>query len=273
MRRGKEAEMRTRSSAADEGGFTLVEVVVAMVIFTIFVSAAGDEHNDRVTPLSGTQLYTGRSSQNGCGESTWTANDTVNGPLHSNDALQIAGAVNFTSPTTETSWPATIGAPVGTKTWWGSAGAGSLSGKSPKYGVPIALPDANTTLSTRTTPGADGAQTGPGCYYTGATKITFTGSTMSVWSPSTSSVKTPARCLNISQRSNEQFGLAIPAVIYVDATSSLCSYKAIGFPVSNEAVNVGGSDSTSWVSTGSTERRTIAVCVGRRTSAARRTHR
>jgi type II secretory pathway pseudopilin PulG len=202
----------------------------------------------------------GRKNYSGCGEIQWTGGDTVNGPLHSNDALQINGAVNYRNAQTETSCPATDpNAAVPStalayvcstpKTWWGTAAAGSLSGYSPHYAAPIALPDGNDSLATYTTPGADGAQTGPGCYYTGATKITFSGTTMSVLSPSTTSNKTPSRCYNYLSPGTTQT-VAIPPVIYVDETASSCSYRAAGYPATSEAVTVGANDANYWTSTG-----------------------
>lgn len=198
--------------------------------------------------------YQGRNSISGCGEIQWTGGDTVRGPLHSNDALQINGSVNYTTVQTETSCPATsVSGNTYTcstpKTWWGTAAAGTLSGYSPRYGAPIALPDANDSLATYTTPGADGAQTGPGCYYTGATKITFTGTTMSVLSPGTTSNKTPARCYNYLTPGTLQTGLAIPPVIYVDETAASCTYRAAGYPVTGESVTVGANDANYWTST------------------------
>jgi hypothetical protein len=110
------------------------------------------------------------------------------------------------------------------------------------------MPDANTALAKYTTPGADGNQTGTGCYYKGATKITFTGATMSVLSPGTSSSSTPSACLNVGNRATEQTGLPIPPVIYVDETSSTCA--TVGFPASGEAVTTGAADASYWTSTG-----------------------
>ena len=200
--------------------------------------------------------FAGRKNVSNCGEIQWSGGDTVNGPLHSNDALQINGAVNYRSPSTETGCPQAVTATtpvacVAPKTWWGTQAAGTLAGNSPKYATNIPMPDANDSLTTFTTPGADGNQTGTGCYYTGATKITFTGTTMSVLSPGTTSNKTPSRCYNYQTPSTLQTGLAIPPVIYVDETASACTYRAVGYPAANEAVTVGANDATYWNSTGS----------------------
>jgi hypothetical protein len=137
----------------------------------------------------------------GCSNIQWTSGDTVNGPLHSNDALQINGSVNFTNQTTESSWPALNGTSSST-TWWGTQSP-PLTGYSPKYAPSISLPVANTTLLKYVAPDVDGdtsTPAGPGCYYQGATKITFTGTTMTVLSPGTRNSSTPSRCTTSPRR-------------------------------------------------------------------------
>lgn len=203
----------------------------------------------------GVYYYKGRNSASNCGEIQWTGGDTVKGPLHSNDALQINGPVNYTA-SVETSCPAAAASGytaycASPKTWWGTQAAGTLAGNSPKYATPLALPDANSGMASNTTPGLSGSDTGPGCLYTGATKITFTGSTMSVLSPATTSNKTPARCYNYQTPNTLQTGLAIPPVIYVDDTTNACTYRAVGYPATNEQVTTGSSTASYWTSTGS----------------------
>jgi Tfp pilus assembly protein PilX len=196
--------------------------------------------------------YAGRSSTTGCSNIQWTSGDTVNGPLHSNDALQINGSVNFTNQTTESSWPALNGTSSST-TWWGTQSP-PLSGYSPAYAAAISLPVANTTLLRYVAPDVDGDATtpaGPGCYYQGATKITFTGTTMTVLSPGTRNSSTPSRCYNISTPTTAQSGLAIPPVIYVDAGTTTCTTGQIGIPASGESYSSGSSSAISWGSTSS----------------------
>jgi Tfp pilus assembly protein PilX len=164
-----------------------------------------------------------------CQEIQWTTGDTVTGPLHSNDALQINGTPLFTHPMTESSW---AGAPNPAHLWWGS-GSPSSSGSRPVYAVPLSLPVGNQEMLQHVEPRVDdpGADPGPGCYYTGATRITFQGDTMKVLSPSTTNA--PARCLNVASRTTEQTK-DIPPVIYVDSTTNPCTYGAVGYPVTNE---------------------------------------
>ncbi len=195
--------------------------------------------------------YQGRSGTGGgCGEIQWTGGDTVHGPLHSNDALQINGAVNYT-PQTETSCPATtVSGNTYTcsppKTWWGTAAAGSLA-NAPHYSAPIILPDGNDSLAVNTNPGADGNQTGPGCYYTGNTRITFSGTSMTVLSPNTTSNKTPAWCYDYLHPGTAKT-VPIPPVIYVDETAAACTYRGAGYPTASEAVTVGANDANYWTS-------------------------
>jgi Tfp pilus assembly protein PilX len=196
--------------------------------------------------------YAGRSGTSGCSNIQWTSGDTVNGPLHSNDALQINGAVNFTDETTESSWPALNGT-TSSKTWWGTQSP-PLAGYSPVYAPAISLPVANTTLLQYVAPDVDGDTTtpaGPGCYYQGATKITFSGTTMTVLSPGTRNSSTPSRCYNISTPTTAQSGLAIPPVIYVDAGTVTCTTGQIGIPASGESYTSGTSSAISWGSTSS----------------------
>lgn len=189
-----------------------------------------------------------RATSDGCSEIQWTALDTVNGPLHSNDALQINGSVNFTDAKTETSWPATNGAAAGSKTWWGTQSP-PLTGNSPTYAASISLPESNSELLTHVAPNIDAdGSVGKGCQYTGATRIRLTGSTMKVLSPSTTSSTVPSRCYNTSTPNVEQT-VDIPPVIYVGSTSSSCVFGAIGYPVTNELYTNSGSDASAWQST------------------------
>jgi type II secretory pathway pseudopilin PulG len=188
-----------------------------------------------------------RGSSNGCAEIQWTGGDTVRGPLHSNDALQVNGMVNFTDPRTESSWPALNVAAPPAQTWWTTTSQGPpLAGFSPKYAAPLALPAGNSELLQQVEPDVDGdGSIGPGCYYTGATRLIFQGTTMRVYSPSTTRAGTPSRCLDVANRGVEQVK-AIPPVIYVDGTTNSCTLGAVGYPRSGEQYTVGSSTAPSW---------------------------
>jgi len=190
----------------------------------------------------------------GCREIQWIAADMVNGPLHSNDALQISGPVRFLSPTTESSWPAIQNASPPTTTWWGRA-TYPLGAYSPQYAPPLALPTGNTELLKQVEPDMDGdGQSGPGCYYTGATRIIFQGTTMRILSPSTTTPGTPSRCLDVANRSQEQIK-AVPPVIYVAPTASTCTQGSLGYPRTGEYVTTGASSAPYWTTTTSSSGR------------------
>ncbi len=157
-----------------------------------------------------------------CLDINWGTGDTVAGGLHSNDTLLVNGGVNFSDPVTESSWPYCQSNP--TANCW--TGAGTPSNNKPYYAAPLALPQSNSALKSI----AQDTTKNVGCYYTGATRITFTGSSMTVLSPNTTSA--PSRCLNTANRANAQTISPIPQVIYVDQVSGSCS--GVGYPRSGE---------------------------------------
>jgi hypothetical protein len=163
-----------------------------------------------------------------CGEIQWTGGDIVNGPMHSNDALQINGPVNFMNPRTETSWNT-----AGNK-WWGTS---APVGNNPYYDATDSLPSASSDLLKHVQPKIDTSPntSRPGCLYSGQTRITFQGSTMKVLSPFTTRAGTPSSCFNTSNRANEQT-VAIPPVIYIESTTGSCStaVRPVGYPRSGE---------------------------------------
>lgn len=176
-----------------------------------------------------TYYYNGRSTAptGTCQEIQWTGGDTVDGRLHSNDALQINGPVNFTSPETGTSWKTP---PIANRYWWGTGTPLSIKPR-PEDVVP--LPQTNQELQAV-------ASTGSGCVYSGETRIRFTGAFMRVLSPGTKA-GVPSRCYNTSTPNVEQL-VAVPSVIYVDDNSGTCGTlnaqgTAVGYPQPNEDVS------------------------------------
>jgi Tfp pilus assembly protein PilX len=197
-----------------------------------------------------TYYYAGRSALSGCGEIQWTTGDVVDGPLHSNDALQVNGAVQFKDSITSTAWPSAQGRTGLTdadKTWWGSQPA-PLPGFPPRYDAALALPVSNAELLSYVLPKVDSSTntTRPGCYYQGATKITFTGSTMTVHSPGTTRSDTPAYCYNVATPTAQQSGLPIPRVIYVDSGTATCTIGQVGYPMAGESYSGGSDTAASW---------------------------
>lgn len=165
-----------------------------------------------------------------CGEIQWTGGDVVDGPLHSNDALQVNGPVRFTNPRTESSWNKADK----TELWWGS-GKPSNAGSDPVYAPTISIPQANTQLLKYVLPKVDSDPNTdrPGCLYTGATRITFVGNQMKVYSPNTTAAGTPSQCLDVGNSGNEQTK-AIPPVIYIKPAAGTCT--GVGYPRAGEDV-------------------------------------
>lgn len=170
-----------------------------------------------------------------CREIQFTGNDVINGPLHSNDALQVNGPVTFASPQTETSWlkPASSPSACG-PCWWSTNGSTPAVNK-PVYAPRAVLPTSNSKL-------IDYSHGAAGCYYTGQTRITFTGTTMKVLSPQTTAADT--RCLDTASRDVEQTK-SIPSIIYVDDATAACG-SGVGYPRTDEVVVPGDRTNTAY---------------------------
>jgi Tfp pilus assembly protein PilX len=168
----------------------------------------------------------GRSSYSPdpCREIQFTTGDTINGPMHTNDAMQINGSVLFTSAKTETSWVTSQ-----TNKWWGS-GTPSSAGNNPVYAPMVTIPPSNASLLANAT--------SYGCVYSGATKVTFNSAgTMTVLSPNT---PFSSGCYPVgADRSVAVSGIAVPTIIYVQDYSGTCAKKSgvtigLGYPLSGE---------------------------------------
>jgi hypothetical protein len=105
--------------------------------------------------------------------------DTINGPLHSNDAIHVSGNPQFNGPTS-TSCPKSY-CPKG---WLGSGSPSFVASGDPAYKSPLTMPPSDSAIKSHT----DISQGGTGCLYTGPTQITFTSAgRMTVVSPFTKS--------------------------------------------------------------------------------------
>ena len=131
--------------------------------------------------IAGRVDFPGDTDGNSCTEISFASADTVNGPLHSNDAIRICGDPTFNGNVT-TSWnPATGNKWVNTG---GSCGSGPTFSRpgDPKYADPLTMPPNNVAIKAS----ADSSLGGTGCLYTGPTSITLNSSgTMTVVSPGT----------------------------------------------------------------------------------------
>jgi Flp pilus assembly protein TadG len=120
--------------------------------------------------------YEGRDSQ--CTSIYFFDRDVINGPLHSNDAINISGNPQFKGATT-TSWQP----PTGKRyLCGGTCNPTFANAGDPSYRAPLTMPPSNDQILAETNPLIGGT----GCLYTGPTQITLNSSgTMNVISPFT----------------------------------------------------------------------------------------
>ena len=114
--------------------------------------------------IAGRTDFAGDTDGNTCSEISFNDNDTINGPLHSNDAIRICGDPDFNGDTS-TSW---VGA--GGKRWWpypvGSCGSNPVfKPGDPKQASILTMPPTNASLKAETAAGEGG------CLFTGPTSI------------------------------------------------------------------------------------------------------
>lgn len=123
-----------------------------------------------------------------CANIYWAANDVVNGPLHSNDALLITAGPTFNGPVS-TAYPACAPnaqgtPPPSTSCYRNGGSAAPRFSKGISYASQVQLPPTNSSLRAQTDPAT--ASGTPGCLFTGPTRIHFNANgSMTVWSPYT----------------------------------------------------------------------------------------
>jgi hypothetical protein len=183
---------------------------------------------------AGTITNGGNAADFSCSD-VWYLNNVLRGPYHSNDTILVAGNNPlWTDPQFESSWETP---PDPARRWYGvgtpSTGTVAERGYWPVYAPVIALPEGNQSLVDYAEPLPAGSTSTyhPGCRYTGITRIRFDGTSMKVLSPATTSA--PSRCYDTLHPGVEQT-VAVPPVIYVDATSAACTYGAVGYPRAGE---------------------------------------
>ncbi|HEY1332312.1 MAG TPA: hypothetical protein VGH10_12690 [Actinomycetota bacterium] len=203
---------------------------------------------DPYTPAQAQSLcakyyYAGRDSQ--CVSIFFISQDTINGPLHSNDAIQLCGSPHFNGATSTSYQPASGSRYVACG---GGASPVFANAGDPRYAAPLTMPPTDLSIKTLT----DSSSGGTGCLYTGPTKITFnSGGTMDVVSPLTKSTNTGC---------SPGTGLSLPSngVVYVQnvpATSTDPNYSAcppatspLGYPVSGDITPYGWCDGDVFIS-------------------------
>ncbi len=162
--------------------------------------------------INGRTDFPGDSDSNGryCTDIYFASADTLNGPVHTNDAIAICGSPTFAS-TASDSWNTT-----GNRYFTGCSNSNpSFSPGDPSYHAPLTMPPSNIALRAD----ADATLGGVGCLFTGPTSITLNSSgTMTVVSPFT---KWPASPNNCQPGSNRP--LPTNGVIYVQSVPSSSS--------------------------------------------------
>ncbi|MGH2661713.1 MAG: pilus assembly PilX N-terminal domain-containing protein [Actinomycetota bacterium] len=161
-----------------------------------------------------------------CTDIYFFSRDTLNGPVHSNDAILISGTPRFMGEVT-TSWDDPSG-----RRWRGSGNPSFARPGDPELVSPLTLPPSNTAIRTE----ADAALGGTGCLYTGPTSIVLNpNGTMDVDSDFT---------LPGSGNCSTGLGVALPpnGVIYVQNVpaghpNAGCTTHPLGYPITNDITN------------------------------------
>lgn len=156
---------------------------IDFLYFTDFEVKDPDQSNTACATSTGKPnyawFYSSNTHSSSCTEIQFGPNDTINGPLHSNDTLLICGST-FNGPVT-TSNPK---APFYKKPDDCSSNPTFKQG-TPTLDGTIGMPQTNLQMKTETRIDVDSVKR-PGCLYTGPTVITFlSGGKMNVKSPFT----------------------------------------------------------------------------------------
>jgi hypothetical protein len=129
-----------------------------------------------------------------CQDITFIGVDTINGPLHSNDAIRVSGSPRFNGATSTSYDPASGNRWICTQ----SPCSPVFQPGDPRYADPLHMPPSNVDIKNETNP----ALGGRGCLFTGPTAIRLNDDgTMDVISPFSKSInctwaQTPSGSLN-----------------------------------------------------------------------------
>ena len=122
------------------------------------------------TAMCSVYYYLGRNSN--CTVIQFGSFDQINGPLHTNDTLQICGSPRFNGMTTS-SWQPTSGLRYLRPGNCAASPVFAINGTQPGYQALLPMPDTNTELRRETRTDLPTEVPNPGCLYTGPTTITF----------------------------------------------------------------------------------------------------
>ncbi len=158
--------------------------------------------------------YTDRDSD--CPQINFGNNDEINGPLHSNDAIQTCGSPTFNDEVS-TSWRTNRERRYLKGCYWGNP---TFTKGPPRFVEKLGIPPSNTEI--RQQVNANYTDT-PGCLYTGPTtiKLLNTGK-MKVWSPGTNRQERPACGGGASE---EEVDLPSNGVIFVREAGEFDEYE------------------------------------------------
>jgi hypothetical protein len=127
--------------------------------------------------------YGATTRHSDCGDIVFWDGDTLNGPLHTNDAMALSGSPTFNGTTT-TAFPRCLTKTRNSDCYRNSATPTFAKGIAHRANV--TLPTTVANLKNQTDPAK---VANPGCLYTGPTRIVFKdNATMQVWSPYTKTV-------------------------------------------------------------------------------------
>jgi hypothetical protein len=185
--------------------------------------------------------FAGDTDGNSCTTISFNSNDTINGPLHSNDAIRIVGSPTFLGNVT-TSYQPTSG-----NRWINGGGATpSFKPGDPKYAAALTMPPSNTAVKTE----ADKALGGTGCLFTGPTAITLNAAgTMTVVSPFTKTTATDHNnCVGGTRALPATQALPANGVVYVqNVPSSVSDSNYTAACITSTQLNAGTTTSAATV--------------------------
>ena len=181
--------------------------------------------------IAGRVDFAGDTDGNICTEIQFVTADTINGPMHSNDAIRISGNPNFLGDAS-TSWDDPAG-----QGWLGS-GSPNFKPGDPHYTDPLTMPPNNLAIKSETDPLIGG----DGCLFTGPTAIRLRNNgTMDVISPFTKVKNCPVTASPVSSMFNRFTVTNMPlppnGVVYVqNVPASADPNFTAGCPFSREAI-------------------------------------
>lgn len=129
--------------------------------------------------VNGRSDFTGDSDSSGsyCSDINFISADTLNGPMHTNDAFLVCGSPNFLGDAS-TSWPGSGGLMYRVNSSCGAAAPVFANPTDPQLLPPLTMPPSNSAIKSETAAGLGG------CLYTGPTRIRLNADgTMTVNSP------------------------------------------------------------------------------------------